>query len=69
MRAPRLIAPLIEFSRELFKRPKPRPPEVRVFDHRDRGPNRLLSEEAKKAGVTIPKYLGERRSRPGPTRL
>jgi hypothetical protein len=39
---------------ELFRRPKPSPGVPLVYDHRDRGPNRLLSEEAKKAGVTIP---------------
>jgi hypothetical protein len=54
-------------SGELFRRPKPSPGVPLVYDHRDRGPNAHLSEEARKAGVTIPE--GWRRTGPRSGRL
>lgn len=60
MSKPNVIQTLVVLvSGELFKRPRPDPGVVVVFDHRDRrGPNRHLSEEAKAAGVTCPEGDG-----------
>lgn len=61
----RTVAALL--AGELFRRPKPKPGVPLVYDHRDRGPNRLLSKEARAAGVTIPQ--GDNPARRGPWRL
>jgi hypothetical protein len=41
-------------TKDLFRRPVWKPGKVYEYDTRDFGPNRHLSDEAKKAGVTIP---------------
>jgi hypothetical protein len=41
-------------SGDLFRRPTPKPGVPLVYDTRDFGPNRHLSDAAKRAGVTCP---------------
>jgi hypothetical protein len=48
------VLALLVGSKELFKRPTPKPGVVVVYDYRDHGPNSRLSAEARAAGVTIP---------------
>jgi hypothetical protein len=48
----RTVAALL--AGDLFRRPVWKPGKVLEYDLRDFGPNRHLSDEAKKAGVTIP---------------